>query len=1031
MKETIQFKQIYLLIYALCFSQFTQAQSIGSKEIIGQVKGEDNMPLFGAHVQVEGTTIGTATDYNGEFRLSIPDSTKLLAFSMTGFRSQSLDVTTQSQLEVSLKEDSDLLSEVVVIGYGTQRKDDLTGSVSSVSNKHFENQPITRVDNILSGRAAGVQVAANSGAPGGNIKIRIRGANSITGNNQPLIVIDGVIGADMQLINPTDIQSMEVLKDASATAIYGSRGANGVVLITTKKGTKDRTVVQFNSFYSVSTLPKKINYLSAGEFAELYNDYDREIYYNPPFPYQAPFTDTEVARFESEGGTDWQDEIFRTAHSQNYEISVNGGNDKVSYYLSSSYLDQEGILINTGFTRFNLRSKLDIELSDKWNLNMSILGSRQKGLNNDFVGSQFGAIGRMPQWVATENVWDDNNEFYNNSPNQGAVTGNPVGLQMTQNSEVLIDNYVPSGALSFQVIPDLNLKLSGAIDIRNTAHSYFNDNYLLQGASGITSAGINTFRQTRSQYSMIANYQKEFGLHRVGLTAIYEGTAFKDEGSFAEASDLNSPALGYYNLALSGSQRASSYYYDEYLSSIAFRFNYTLAHKYMLTATLRRDGSSKFVGDNQFSLFPSVALAWHLGDETFVKNLGVFSTLKWRASYGQTGNQGVGSYATLPYFVQNPTVDYSPAGPTSPSVTGLGVGSPGNAALKWETTTQLDVGLELGFVQDRVRLEFDYYQKNTNDLLLNYQLPFYAGNGTIVSNIGEVSNKGIELVVSAIPVNNSWFKWDMAFNLSINRNEVLDLGEETEIFPGTRYADADAPLNIIKEGEPLGSFYGYKYEGVWKSSESEQAALFGNVPGDAKYHDLNGDNIIDSEDLQLLGSAQPDFIYGISNTFKIKDFDLSVLIQGVQGGQVYNGMYQKSVGLFGQSQAFTSPDHYDRWTPTNEESNIPAFSTSSQLFSNSSRWLQDGSYVRLKNITLAYNVPVAQWGGIFSHLSRLQLYVSGDNLWTRTSYTGYDPEASSAGNTVGGGSNTDVDQNIDTGAYPNPRTMIAGIKIGF
>lgn len=1018
-------------MFLLLISNQSFGQDAASRDISGQVITEDGSSLVGAHVQVSDTNIGTVTDVDGRFRLTIPESAATITFSMIGFEKQLLDAKSSSVFNVTLKEDTDVLSEVIVIGYGTQKRSDLTGSVSSISGSSFENQPIVRADHILTGRAAGVQVAANSGAPGGNTKIRIRGANSITGNNQPLIVIDGVIGADMQMINPSDIQSMEVLKDASATAIYGSRGANGVVLITTKSGNSGRTLVQFHSFYSVSTLPKEIDYLSAGQFAELYNEYDREIYYDPAFPYQSPFSDDEIEGFYTNGGTDWQDELFRTAHAQNYELSVQGGSDNVSYYLSASYLDQEGILINTGYERYNLKSKIDIELSEKWDLSLNILGSRQKGRNNNDVGSQYGAIGRMPQWVATEAVWDDNNEFYNNTPSYGAVTGNPVGLQMTQNSDVVTDNYIPSGVLTYTIIPDLSVKLSGAVDIRSTTHSYFNDNYLLEGPGGITRAGVNTFRKTRSQYSAIANYKKSFGQHAFTLTGIYEGTSFKDEGSYAEASDLNSPTLGYYNLSLSGTQRASSYYYDEYLSSIAFRLHYALAGKYMFTATVRRDGSSKFVGDNQYSVFPSAALAWHLGDENFVRDLDVFSTLKLRTSYGLTGNQGVGSYATLPYFVQNPTVDYSPGGPSAESVTGLGIGSPGNSALKWETTKQFDAGIEMGFWSDRIQLEFDYYSKTTSDLLLNYQLPFYAGNGTIVSNIGEVSNRGVELVLSTTPINKSWFQWDLSFNLSINKNEVIDLGEETEIFPTTRYADADAPLNIIKEGESLGTFYGYKYEGVWTSAERDQAALYGNVPGDAKYNDLNGDNLIDSEDLQVLGSAQPDFIYGFSNTFKIKNFDVSILMQGVKGGQVYNGMYQKSVGLFGQSQAFTSPDHYDRWTPTDENSDVPAFSTSSQLFSNSSRWLQDASYLRLRNVTVAYNIPTTNSGGILSAFSQLQVYVSADNLWTLTDYTGYDPEASSAGNTIGGGSNTDVDQNIDTGAYPSPKTFIAGLKIGF
>ncbi|MEP0367517.1 MAG: TonB-dependent receptor [Cyclobacteriaceae bacterium] len=999
------------------------------KVVSGVVLDSNEEPLIGAHVLVVGTNEGTITDVFGGFNLTVVDSASSLAVSMIGFEAKTVDIKTGQKMKIILLDDIDLMEEVVVIGYGTQKKEDFTGSISSIDNDIFENQPITRIDNALSGRAAGVQVNANSGAPGGDVKIRIRGANSILGNNQPLIVIDGVIGADMQLISQSDIKSIDILKDASATAIYGSRGANGVVMITTKEGSKDRVSVNLHSFYSVSKLPKKIDYLSAVEFAELYNEYDRDIYYNPLFPYEAPFSDGEIDAFRTNAGTDWQDEIFRTGQTQSHEISVRGAKESIKYALAASYLDQEGILINTGFERFNIRSKVDIDLTDKWQLGLNVFGSRLKGKNNTNVGSQYGAIGRMPQWVATESVFDDSGEFYNNSPEFGAVTGNPVGLQNTQQFGYTTDNYLPSASLSYQILPSLDIKGSASLDVRNQTNNYFNDNYLLEGPSGVTSAGLSSSRSVRAQYSLISNYKKTFGIHDIQLTGIYEATSFKDEGFGADASDLNSSFLQYYNLSLSGNQRTSSYYYDEYLSSLAFRVNYILNYKYLLTATIRRDGSSKFYGDNKFSVFPSVALAWHLGDEDFIKDTNLFSTLKLRTSYGLTGNQAVGSYGTLPYFVQNPTVDYSPGGPTSESITGLGIGAAGNRSLKWETTKQLDLGMEMGFWGDRIYLSFDYYEKNTEDLLLDFRLPFYVGNGVVISNIGEVSNKGTEFSISSIIVDKDGLKWDVSGNISFNRNKVLDLGEEEEIFPTTRYGDADASINIIKVGHSLGTFYGYKFEGVWKSNEADQAALYGNVPGDAKYKDLNEDNIIDTEDLGVIGEAQPDFIYGFSSNVSYRAFSLSVLFQGVKGGQVFNGMHQKSVGLFGQSQAFTSPDHYERWTEDNENTNVPAFSTSSKLFANSSRWLQDGSYLRLKNITLSYNLPFSIVNK--TPISSAQVYLSGDNLWTKTNYLGYDPEASSAGNTVGGGSNTDVDQNIDTGAYPSPRSLTVGVKIGF
>jgi len=999
------------------------------RRISGMVKSETGESLPSVNIVVEKTTIGTVSGIDGEYSLNVPDSALYLTFSMIGFESNRVEIKGQTVINVNLIPDLVALSEVVIVGYGQQNKRDLTGSVSSISDKDFKLQPVTSVDQVLQGRTSGVEVSNSSGAPGGDVKIRIRGANSIIGNNNPLIVLDGIVDADMRSVNSNDIESIEILKDASSTAIFGSRGANGVVIITTKSGNDGKSKISFNTFQSVSQLPKQVDYLNAGDFATLYNIYDSTVRYVPGFPFIPAFTSEEIESYKKNGGTDWQDELFRTGKTQSYDLSVQGGSKDTKYYLSGEYLNQEGILINSDYKRYAVKAKVETNISENLKVSAILSGNQQFGHNNNDVGSQYSTIGRMPQWVATESVWDESGEYYNYSPKHGAVAGNPVGLQMTQNTNVKTNTFIPSGVISYSIIPELIVKATGAVEIKNRDGNYFNNNELLLGPSGQPAAGVNDHQSTRLQYNIVATYTKSFNVHDVSLTGIYEESGFKEEGSYADAANLNSPIYGYHNLALSASQQASSYYYDEYLRSFAFRLNYTLLKRYLFTATVRRDGSSKFKGKNKYGMFPSAALGWRLSDEQFIKNLNIFSNLKLRISYGITGSQAVGSYATLPSFVQNSSVDYVVNGPSGSNTTGLGIGSPGNPDLKWESTTQTDIGLEMGFFEGRLSFEGDYYDKHTNDLLLNYQLPYYAGNATIIRNIGKISNKGFEFVVNITPVNTSDFSWKVGFNFSLNRNKVINLGDETQIFPGSKYADASSTLTIIKVGEQLGTFYGYKYLGVWKSDEADQAAIYGNKPGDAKYNDLNNDSIINTYDLQIIGHAQPDFIYGINNTFRYKNLDINLFIQGVHGGQVFNGMRQKSLGLFGQSRAFTSPELFNRWSPENEDTDIPAFSGSSALYPGSSRWLENRSFLRIKNITISYTLPSKIIEPV--NISMLQVYVSATNLITITKYKGYDPEVSSAGNTLGGGSYTDIDQNIDTGAYPNARTYTVGLKVTF
>ncbi|MFA6404202.1 MAG: TonB-dependent receptor [Salinivirgaceae bacterium] len=1022
----------YFLLAIILFNVLltkSQENALNNKLISGLVTTGDNELLPGVNISVEGTSIGTVSSTDGTYTIKIPESAKTLVFSMIGFENKTVSISGQSLINVVLIPDLISISEVVIVGYGKQKKQDITGSVSSVSTKDFDLQPVTGVNQVLQGRSAGVEVVSNSGAPGGDVKIRIRGANSIIGNNNPLIVVDGVIDIDLNSISPNDIQSIEILKDASSTAIFGSRGANGVVIVTTKSGSDGKAKVSFNTFFSMSELPKKIDYLNAGEFANLYNIYDSTIRYVPGFVFYPAFTDEEVAFYEDNGGTDWQNELFRQGSTESYELAIQGGNKDTKYYISGEYLNQNGIVVNSGYKRFSVRSKLASDITEKLNINLNISGNHQKGRNNNDVGSQFSPIGRMPQWVATESVWDETGAYYNYSPEHGAVAGNPIGLQMTQNTDIITNSFLPSAGVNYTILPGFDVKASVAVEVKQVTNNTFNNNELLLGPNGQSTAGVSNHQSYRNQYSIIANYEKEIDNHSFGITGIYEESGFKQEGCYANANDLNSSLYGYHNLALSASQQASSYYYDEYLRSFAARINYSFLKKYLFTATVRSDGSSKFKDENKYGFFPSAALGWRMSEEEFIKNLNVFSNLKFRLSYGITGSQAVGSYSTLPYFVQNSSTDYGVNGPTGMNSTGLGIGSPGNPDLKWESTAQSNIGLEMGFFKGRLDLEADFYNKITSDLLLNYQLPYYAGNAPIIRNIGEVSNKGFELMANATAFNSGNINWKIGFNFSLNRNEVLDLGDEDQIFPGSKYGDESSSLTIIKVGEELGTFYGYKYLGVWKSYEADEAAIYGNKPGDAKYNDLNNDGLINTLDLQIIGQAQPDFSYGINNTFSYKNFEVNIFIQGVKGGQIFNGIDQKSFGLFGQSKAFTSPELFNRWTPENEDTEIPAFSGSSILYPGSSRWLEDRSFVRLKNLTVAYNIPEQILTK--ANITQFQLYISGTNLLTFTKYKGYDPEGSTAGNTVGGGSNTDVDQNIDTGAYPNSRTYTIGLKVSF
>lgn len=1021
---------ISIILFTFCFS-YAQ-ENILKRTISGIITSDNGETLPGVNVVVDGTTIGTISDNNGNYTISVPQNNENLIFSSIGYQTTKITIQGRSKIDITLQAEIVNLSDVVVVAYGKVKKSDLTGSVAAISSKDYSQQPITQIDQVLQGRTTGVQVSNTNGVPGGDVKIRVRGANSVLGNNNPLIIVDGISGVDLRNVNINDIESIQVLKDASSTAMYGSRGANGVVIITTKSGKDERAIINFNSFFGLSFLPKKINYLSAADFAAIKNEINKEYGELPSF------TDQQIANFKKNGGTDWQNELFRMGSSHSYELSAQGGNKTMNYFLSGEYINQNGILINSSNLRYDLRAKIESQIKKKIKIGANISANRQIGHNTDNIGSFQSSIGRLPTWPAVENVWDTTHTYYNNSPHYGSTSGNPVGLQQTINSDWITNTLDCNGSVTYSITPELEIKAVEDIALKGVTNNYFNNLPLLNGPGSLASAWVLNQNSISNQGNIIVNYTKELGESNIQITGIYEETSLKVESANAYGYNLADANYLYHDLSLAGTQQVSSNYYDEYLRSYAGRVNYTFANRYLVTANMRADGSSKFIGKNQWGFFPSAALGWRLSEEPFIKNLSLFDNLKLRISWGRTGNQAIPSYGTLATMVQNINTTYDVNGPYNSIVTGYAIGSPGNKDLKWETSDQKDIGCEVAFLKGKLSFEGDLYLKKTTDLLLPYTTPIFANNELINKNSGSIQNKGFELLVNITPFDESNFQWKTGLNFSLNRNKILSLGDQPSPFASSAQYGGIGTLTILQMGQPLGTFYGYKYLGVWKTSEATEAAKYGLVPGDAKYADINNDYKYNASDEQVIGNAQPNFTYGINNSFIFfKDFEINIFFQGVKGGKIFNIQREESLTQ-SQSRDFNGVEIKNHWTSQNENTDVPALTNPINLY-NSSRWLEDGSYLRLKNISIGYALPKKILDKI--GISRLQIYMSAQNLLTFTRYKGYDPEASSAksnGITYGGGnlsagasSDTDVDQNIDSGAYPNPKSYTFGIKLSF
>lgn len=968
-------------------------------------------PLPGVNVILQGTTTGTVTDVDGRYQLAVPDGNATLIFSSVGFTSEEVALANRTVVDLKLMQDIQSLSEVIVVGYGVQRKSDVTGAVSSVSAAEINEIPTLGATQALQGRAAGVAITSSNGEPGANPRIRIRGGTSINASSNPLYVVDGFAGATPP--PPGDIASIEILKDASATAIYGSRGANGVVLITTKQGKTGKTKIELLSTYSIQEVGNKLDLLNGEQFADLMN----EIYMDDRYPDTGSYG----------AGTDWQDEIFRRGSLQNYQLSASGGSENMNFYASLNYFGQDGIIINSDYSRLSALTNLDFKASERVKVGTKLLVNRstQNGVRTqETSGGAAGAgvIGSALRFSPILGIFDENG-LYTRS-DVGDPIDNPVAVATQRENESVNDLFQGNVYAEVDLFEGLNFRTTLGIQTNNIRTGIFVPTTLNEGSNTGGTGRIVSEKNTNIINENYLTYNKTFNeKHTLGVMTGYSYQSSRQEDWAAENRDFISNAFSYWNLGGGSSyQSPSSGLTDWVMSSFYGRLNYNFSDRYLLTFTGRYDGSSRFGADNKWAFFPSGAFAWNVMEERFMQDiLKPVSNLKIRASYGVTGNTEIGSYQSLARF--------------SPSFTVIG-GVPVNSvrptevpnpSLSWESTEQTNAGVDLGLVNNRINLTVDYYYKKTVDLLYRLPLPPYSGYSSSLQNVGSLENKGWEFSLSTINTEGD-FEWTTDFNITFNRNKILTLPQGEIIESGVPGHLLNTQSHILREGEPVGSFYGFIYDGIYQEGDNFDTEP-GKSPGDVKYRDINGrdenneltgapDGVVNNDDRTIIGNPHPDFTFGFNNDFKYKNFDLNIFFQGSVGNDMLNLTRMELEWMSGKSNA--SITALDRWTPTNTDTNIPRASINNSN-AVSTRWIEDGTFFRLKNISLGYNLP-ASVAEQFK-ISSLRLFISAQNLLTITDYTGYDPEVSYRDNNRNLG--------LDYGSYPNVKSYTVGLNIGF
>jgi TonB-linked SusC/RagA family outer membrane protein len=1044
--------------------------------VTGSVSSEtDDQPLPGVNVIEKGTQNGTVTSIDGTYTIDVSSEDAVLVFSFIGYLSVEIRVADQTTINIQLVKDIQKLDEVIVIGYGTSKKSDLTGAVVSVSEETLRSSVATNIDQALQGRIAGVQVTQNSGQPGGAASVRIRGANSITSSNEPLYVIDGIpfqgdgatiAGFDwsqgangqnrvnpLSTINPNDIVSIEVLKDASASAIYGSRAANGVVLISTKHGTQGESKISYNMYYALQTLPKKLDMMDLPEFADYQVQIANELNRTPNERYIDPGI--------LGPGTDWQDEVFDPAWTQSHQLSLTGGNENTRYAVTGGYFDQDGIIIGSNFNRFTGRINLDNHFKDwiKIGGHLSYAKTNEKiTLNDGGDGVIMNALLMQPD-VPVKNL---DGEYAGPDVQYSGSTYNPVALALLRNNTLDRERIMASVYGDFELIKGLNCRTELAIDNNNSINVAFHPTYEF----GVITNDLNKMRQRdENNFFWIWKNFMTYNLtvaERYTLTAMLGAESQKSswQGTDVRKENFTSNDIHVFSQGDNTTTRSNGWKDASSIASYFGRFNYNFDERILATFTLRADGSSKFGPENKWGYFPSGSVAWRISNESFMQNVSFIRNLKLRIGYGLVGNQAIGNYL---YGSSMVTMD-------TPFGTGYRMEKISNPALKWEATAQYNIGLDLSMFNGRIDFTIDLYDKQTEDMLLQISIPSYLGGSSWDDiqapyvNVGKMENKGIDLSLTTYNLSKGNMRWISNLSLSLNRNLVKELDEPNRIYFGNLYWYSEfKTATMTKAGEPLGVFYGYVTEGIFENQDEILAHAVqvrdpntvtaenpnglnlvdrttGVWIGDLKFKDVKEDSVINTDDQTVIGNPNPDFTFGLNNTFSYGPFDVTVYLQGSYGADILN--YSR-VQIEGQTSPYSNQaatvDNRSRYllldpqgsdtdpanvVLANPGTDMPRFATNDVNRNNrmSDRFIEDGSYLRIQNVSMAYTLPakITQKAKI----ARLRIYVNMQNLYTFTNYLGYDPE-------IGAFNQNSRMQNVDMGRYPTPKMYTFGIDVDF
>jgi TonB-linked SusC/RagA family outer membrane protein len=1020
-------KEVVRVLFSFLLISFITCASVSAQRTItGKVQSDDStVGLPGVNVTVKNGNSGTMTDFDGNYSIEVPSNDATLVFSYIGFKTKEITVGNNSVVDVTLIEDVSSLDEVVIIGYGSQKKSDLTGSVSSIGEEDFNKGPISSPDQLFQGKVPGVQVLQETGEPGGGISINIRGAGSINAGSSPLYVIDGLpidnspvsndtgVGVTnarsprnpLSSINPANIESIEILKDASATAIYGSRGSNGVILITTKSGKQGEMKVSYTTSMGVQNVANELNILKPSEYRNVINAIIDE---------GGGPEDERVTEIQG-NGTDWQDEIFvRNAIVQNHDISFSGGTATNTSLVSLNYFNQEGLVLGSSFKRYNARVNLKSEISDKFKIGLNLTTTYSK---DEFAPVGFGTnegAGVINAALYYDPSIEPKNESGEFQRSNFITVDNPLALATGIDSQGFNFRTLGTFYAEYFFMSELSFKINTGGDILNQRRDSYVGRETLIGAQNDGIGTRASGQQINYLIEGLLNFNKTYTNHSINGVLGITAQTFKTSGLTGTGFGFPSDATKTFNLELGNPtiNQISSRESENSLLSYLGRVNYSFLDRYLVTASFRIDGSSRFGENNKFGYFPSFALGWKIQEEPFFSSLeSTFSTLKARASWGETGNQDIGNLNSVSTLGIGRTTIIG--GEFVSSVEPKRIPNPD---LKWERTAQINLGLDFGLWKNRISGSVDWYKKTTTDMLLNLPTPTSTGFNSILTNIGSIENSGLEVALASNNLVGN-FKWSSNASFTTINNKVTGLGGVDRIIQGS--AGFSNQIFLIEEGSSLGTFFGYQIDGVWQSDDDLTITNDPVNPGDFKYRDVNGDNFVNAEDRVNLGKSIPDFIWSVTNNFEYKNFGLNVFIEGTNGASMLNNNLVDTYFPINLRRNRYAEPLLNRWTPVNPSITYPSFVAplSQGQKSVNSYTVENADYIRLQSVSLSYNLPLSIKG-----LNSLTLNLTGQNLAVWTDYTGFDPGINPNGNAI---------NRIDYNAYPLARTFSFGISASF